>query len=365
MPSELLLARYAPSTLEPKNSIGSKWLRLLDRLDLASAVKGRRTAVKMHLGGGTGFTTIHPLFVRRLVEKLKAAGASEVFVTDTPAAVRSAAERGYTQETLGCPIVSATGTADRYCYARRVEPPVGTLSEVELAGEIADAEALVDLSHVKGHGDCGFGGASKNLSMGCVTQRTRGRLHALEGGLRWDPEKCDHCETCAENCPNGAISFDENGRFSVFWHNCKLCQHCVLICPRQAISMEGGKYEEFQRGMAATSALVLSGFASGSRLFISFLTDITVFCDCWGMTTPALVPDVGIIAGRDIVAIERASLDLVRTEDLIPGALPKGCELGPTGHLFERIHRKDPYEIVRALERLGLGSPEYSLVEVD
>lgn len=364
MASEIIFARYAPVSLEPKHSIGAKWIRLLDRLDLASAVKDRRTAIKMHLGGGTGFSTIHPLFVRRLVEKLKEAGAKEVFVTDTPYAVRSAYERGYTHETLGCPLVPATGTADRYFYKREISPPIGTLTEVELAGEIADAEALIDLSHVKGHGDCGFGGASKNLSMGCVTQRTRGRLHALEGGLKWDPEKCDHCETCADNCPNGAISF-QDGRFSVFWHNCKLCQHCALICPKQAISMEGGRYEQFQLGMAATSRAVLSGFDQGARIFINFLTDITIFCDCWGMTTPALVPDIGILAGRDIAAIEQASLDLIRTEDLIPGSLPKGLELGKTGHLFMRIHRKDPYEIVRALKALGCGSPEYSLVEVD
>ena len=83
----------------------------------------------MHLGGGSGFSTIHPYFVRKLVEKVKAAGAREVFVTDTPGAVLHAAERGYTAETLGCPLVSVTGTADRYFYKQAVKPAFLSLEE--------------------------------------------------------------------------------------------------------------------------------------------------------------------------------------------------------------------------------------------
>jgi hypothetical protein len=362
--SEVLFARYKPKTLEPKNSMGAKWLRLLDRLELASAVEGRRTAVKMHLGGGTGFTTVHPFFVRKLVQKLRDAGAKEVFVTDGPSGAGRALDRGYSQDALGCPVVSATGTQDRYFYDRSVEPPFETLRKVELSGEIVDAEAMIDLSHVKGHGDCGFGGASKNLSMGCVTQATRRDLHALEGGLIWDDQKCDHCRICMENCPNGAISFREE-RFSVFWHHCKLCQHCALICPRDAITVEGGKYKDFQKGMAIATSMVLDTFEPGTVVFVNFLTNITIFCDCWGMTTPQIVPDVGVLAGRDIVAVERASLDLIRPEDLIPGSLPEGWPLTDEGHLFERIHRKAPYVVVDCLAEMGKGSREYALAEVE
>ena len=364
MAAEVLFARYSPRTLEPKNSIGARWTRLLDRLDLGGVVRGKRTAIKMHLGGGAGFTTVHPFLVRKLVEKVKEAGAREVFATDVPSAVAWAAERGYTAETLGCRLVSGTGTADRYFYKKAIDPPFLTLSEVELAGEVIDAEALVDLSHVKGHGACGFGGASKNLSMGCVTQNTRGHLHALEGGLVWDESKCDRCNVCAKNCPNGALSF-KNDRFEVFWHNCKFCQHCVLICPNHAITMVGGKYRNFQKGMALTTAKVLGTFAPENVVFVNVLVDVTIFCDCWGMTTPALVPDIGIVAARDIVAIERASLDLIRAEDLIPGSLPAGWPLGETGHLFERVHHKDPAAVVDCLAELGCGSKEYRLVEVE
>ena len=365
MASQLLFARFKPKTLEPKNSIGAKWPRLLDKLDLASAVKGKRTAVKMHLGGGTGFTTIHPFFVRKLVEKVKEAGASEVFVTDSPGAVRNAAERGYTTESVGCQLVPVAGTADRYVYPKRIEPAFLTLEEVNLAGEIVDAEAMIDFSHLKGHGDAGFGGASKNLSMGAVDGTTRGRLHALEGGLEWDAEKCDRCKVCVENCPNGAMSFNDKDELNVFYHHCKFCQHCVLICPNKAITMEGGRYKDFQRGMALTTTEVLKTFEAGRVVFINVLANVTIYCDCWGMTTPDIVPDIGIIAGRDIVAIEQASLDMIRHEDVIPGSLPDGIELGDKGQLFERIHRKDPYVVVEHLAELGQGAREYEVVEVE
>ncbi|MBN1962156.1 MAG: DUF362 domain-containing protein [Deltaproteobacteria bacterium] len=367
MASELLFARFKPSNLEPRNSIGAKWERLLNHLDLAKVVAGRRTAIKMHLGGGHGFTTIHPLFVRKLVKKIKAAGAREVFITDSPGAVINAIDRGYTSEVVGCAIISNTGTADRYVYRHDITPPHLSLDHIELAGEIVDADALIDLSHVKAHGACGFGGASKNLSMGAVDGPTRERLHALEGGLTWEREKCNQCRACVDNCDTGAISLSDSGEWSVFYHHCRFCQHCVLICPEHAISLAGGAYDDFQRGMALTTNEVLKTFAPQYILFINFLTDITIFCDCWGMTTPRLVPDIGILAGQDIVAIEQATLDLVRSEDLIPGALPEHIKLAAeTGaHLFERIHGKNPYVIVEQLEKLNQGSHEYKIKEID
>lgn len=360
----LLYAKYAAKNLEPTNSIGSKWMRLLDSLDLAPVVKGKRTCIKMHLGGGTGFTTIHPFFARKLVEKVKAAGAKTVFITDSPGSVLQAVERGYTAETVGCPLVPLSGQTDTHFQTRAVNPPFGAFTEVDIGGEILAAEALIDFSHVKGHGACGFGGASKNLSMGCVTQRSRGRLHALEGGLEWNRTDCNHCLKCEQNCPTGAISFKQDN-FNVFYHNCKYCQHCVLICPSKALKMLGGKYRDFQRGMALTTKVVLDIFPPEHRLFINMLMNVTIFCDCWGMTTASLVPDIGILAGRDIVAIEQASLDLIKTDDLIPHSLPPGWTLGNTGHLFERVHGKDPHAVVEFLEELGQGQRTYTLQEVE
>jgi uncharacterized protein len=363
MNAQILFADYRPATLEPKDSIGAKWPRLLDRLDLARTVKGKRTAIKVHLGGGAGFTTIHPYFMRSLVAKVKEAGAREVFVTDTHNGVKGAIDRGYTPEVLGCPIVAVAGADEKDVVATPIAPPLLALSSVNVAGEILRAEALIDFSHLKGHGACGFGGASKNLSMGCFDEKTRTVLHGLEGGLEWDAEKCTLCKSCEANCPNKAISFPKD-TFNVFYHNCKLCQHCVLICPQKAITMKGGAFGDFQKGMALATAEILKAIPRESQLFITMLMNVTIFCDCWGMTTPALVPDVGILAGRDIVAIEQASLDLIRNESLIPGSLPKGWELRPGKHLFERIFGKDPFVVVEELEKMGWGTRKYSLEEI-
>ena len=128
--------------------------------------------------------------------------------------------------------------------------------------------------------------------------------------------------------------------------------------------MHGGAYADFQRGMALTTHEILKTFDPQNVIYINFLVDIAVFCDCWGMTTPRLVPDIGILAGRDIVAIEKASLDLVQERDLIPGALPEQLPLGEGKHLFERIHGKDPYLVIDYLADLGRGSREYEIREI-
>ena len=362
--SKVLFAKYAGKNLEPDNSIGAKWQRLLDALELGSVVNGKRTCIKMHLGGGTGFTTIHPFFTRKLVEKVRAAGAKSVFITDSPGSVLQAVERGYTPETVGCLLVPLSGQSDKYFEKRIVTPAFKTLQDVEIGGEVLAAEALIDFSHVKGHGACGFGGASKNLSMGCVTQRSRGMLHALEGGLDWNDKACTRCKKCETHCPNGAINMDK-GSFEVFYHNCKYCQHCVLICPSKALSMQGGGYRDFQRGMALATKTVLENFPVENRVFINMLMNISIFCDCWGMTTASLVPDIGILAGRDIVAIEQATLDFIHTENLIAGALPPKWKLGREGHLFERVHGKDPHAVIEFLEEFGLGKRKYQVREIE
>ncbi len=367
MNAELLFASFKPKNLEPKNSIGPKFERMLEALNLTSLVKDRTVAVKMHLGGGGGFSTIHPYFVRKLIAAIKNAGCKDVFVTDLKHDVDNAIDRGYTEEVIGCRMIPVCGGDESLFRTFPVEPPFKTMDRIELSGPILDAEVLIDFSHVKGHGVCGFGGASKNLSMGAVTHAMRQMLHALEGGLEWDEGKCTRCGSCVEHCPNHAMSFDDDNKLDVFFHNCKFCQHCVLICPVQAISMTAGGYVAFQHGMAMASAKLLEHFPAGRRLFINMLMDTTIFCDCWGMTTPRLIPDIGILAGNDIVAIEQATLDLVDTVDLIPGALPDGWDLSDdkTKNLFERVHHKDPYAVVRSLEQLGCGTSRYTLREIE
>ena len=233
-----------------------------------------------------------------------------------------------------------------------------------LAGkELLKADVLVNFSHVKGHGDCGFGGACKNLAMGCVPPETRRDLHQLEGDLVWKASKCTHCKKCMEVCPTRANSFNDKGEYQIFWHDCKMCQHCVLACPVKAIDIPGRNFAIFQEGLARVAKLILDQFAAGNIFHINVLTHITPFCDCWGMTTPAIVPDIGIIAGRDIVAVEEASLDSIDFKKVIPGSIPLPLKLRKGRHLFEKLHARDPYLQIRSLEKLGAGNGKYKLDE--
>jgi uncharacterized Fe-S center protein len=224
---------------------------------------------------------------------------------------------------------------------------------------------MIDFSHVKGHGACAYGGACKNISMGCVTDRTRHEQHALEGGLTWNKDDCIHCKKCIEACNHFANKFNDNDDYEIFYHHCTMCQHCVKICPTNAIKIDNNGYEDFQTGLAICTKEVLNTFEPDNVYYINVLTSITALCDCWGLTTPSLVPDIGIMASGDIVSVEQASIDSIKIENLIPVGIPEGYTLTGSGHLFEQLHGKSPYAQVQKLAEQGLGEIDYKLVNID
>jgi uncharacterized Fe-S center protein len=357
---EVLFASAKPERMERDLTLPAKFQRMLDRMPVADAVKGKTVAIKMHLGGALGYSTIHPLFVHLLVEHVKKGKPKKVFVTDD--SVKDIAKRGYTKEAFGAPISS--------CFGRNGDELVRKmtgwehLKSVLLGKPIVEADVLINLSHLKGHGDCAFGGACKNLGMGCVPSKTRQKLHSLEGDLVWDGEKCIRCGKCIEECPTDANRFNENGEYEIFWHHCKMCQHCMLACPTGAIKMSNRQFDRFQEGLARVAKLVVDTYKPGNVFHINVLTNITIFCDCWGLTTPYLVPDIGIMASEDIVAVEDASLKAIKTRDLIPGSITPPFQLGKGKHLFEKLHGRDPFVQVNSLEKLGAGTSDYRKVKV-
>jgi uncharacterized Fe-S center protein len=358
MSAKVLFASASYTGYDADVTLPAKFERMLDKMELEDKVKGKLVAIKMHVGRKIGYTTIHPLFVKSLVEKLQKWGA-KVFITDQE--VQDAAVRGYREEFLGCPVVEACGVTEKYFYEHKVD--YRSFKDCDIAGHIEDADFLIDLSHIKGHGSCAYGGACKNLAMGCVTTRTRQQIHGLEGGLNWDADKCIHCDQCIKGCNHVANSFNEDGEYEVNFHHCTYCQHCVKVCPTGALTMDDNRFDDFQAGMALATKTVVDTFAPGNIYYINFLTDITAVCDCWGLSTPALVPDIGIMASSDMVAIERACVDAIKVENLLPNGVPVGMEMGDKGHLFERLHGRDPFVQLRKLEEVGLGTQEYELVE--
>jgi uncharacterized Fe-S center protein len=343
MASRVNFASAKVKQLKAEDTLPAKFQRMLAGIDLKPMFDDQRVAVKMHVGGHLGYTTIHPMFIRFLVKAIKDAGGSP-FLTDGSFAVPGAVARGYTEEVLGAPIYPICGVQDKYRYEKEIR--YRSLEKIEV---------------------CGFGGAIKNIAMGCVTERTRGWIHAvMDTEFKWDKEKCEHCNICMENCPAQAISFSDEGDINIFSHHCRYCMHCADSCPADAIEISLDSIRYFQEGMARTTQAVLDTFEGNRVLYITMLLNITPLCDCWGFSTPSLVPDIGIMASHDIVAIEQASLDSIKSENYIPGSLPEQLEMaGGDGHLLERIWRKDPYLQVETAAEIGLGSREYELAEVE
>ncbi len=355
--------------LKADSTLPAKLDRILAKLDIADGMKDKRVCIKMHLGGHLGYSTIHPLFVRRLVSFVKAAGGHP-FVTDTLGGAMHAVERGYTAETIGCPILPAAGSGDKYYYPYRID--YKNLDELHIGGEIWDAEYLICLSHVKGHGNTGFGAAIKNIALGAMIGNTRSAMHMVQhADPYWDADKCTHfsdgCTACIDSCQVRSMRFADDGKLHVGFHECNFCKECNEACPTGALSIRDEIADSFQELTAIATNAVLSSFREGHAAFINFALNVTPYCDCWGFTTANLVPDIGVFASKDIVSVEQATLDSIDCRNLLPGTVPPPLVMSEEvgRHLFHRIHGKDPYVQVRTAERLGLGSSSYELEEVE
>ena len=336
--------------------------------------KKDKIAIKMHLGYYDGYQTIPVFFVRRIIEALKKRGGYP-FITDNPTAVYNAVNRGYTQETCGCPLIPIAGVKDG--YTTPVEINFKGFDSLDMGGVLRDADVLIDLSHAKGHGACGYGGAIKNLALGGYSGPTRWRkIHGVSQiDKYWDKEKGSpqHAKKLVDACPYGALRYDEEkGELIREYHDCHQCFTCLEIDHDiGAVKLPRESYTAFQEMMAISTKKVLDTFDPEKVFYLNFLIQITTFCDCMGMGQPPIINDIGMLGSKDIIAIETATLDLIKTEGIIEKNIPpyfKDVNLDPNEdlHPFTRLHGpyKDPYESVRFLEKMGVGNSKYELIEI-
>lgn len=352
-----------------EETLPAKMDLIVDRLRLRERVAGETVAIKMHLGGNIGYSTIHPVFVRRVV-KAVLDGGGRPFVTDHAGAVASAAQRGYTAETLGCPIYPVGGPDEKYFY--EIERPYKNIRTWRLGGLVRDATFLIDLAHVKGHPTCGFGALIKNLALGCTMGPTRAALHdTMHFDPYWFPERCKgdaHRRRIMEACPFGAIVQDRQDERQLHLHfdNCNQCKRCVPVA-EGALAIEARNFHAFQEANVIAVQILLETFAPGKAVFLSVATHMTPVCDCFGFTGQAILPDVGVFGSDDIVAAEFATLDLIGQSRLLADAVPPAMEIQPDQpHPFQQLHGpyKDPYVGPRLAAARGLGSPDYELIDV-
>ena len=370
MPSKVYFGSPKQSRLDARETLPVKLDVILDKLAIRDRVKGETVAIKMHLGGNVGYSTVHPVFVRRVVQAVKD-GGGKPFVVDLNWAEESAKERGYTAETVGCPIYPAGGVGEQYYYAHT--HPYKNLTEWRVGGAIQDASFLIGLAHIKGHPSCGFGGAFKNLALGCMMSPTRSAMHdSCHYDPYWFSEKCPDEATrqaIIASCPHGAIVQDKSNPDGLHLHieNCNQCGRCLQVAPRGSWKIDAANFYAFQQALAISVSISMSTFAPGKTSFISLATQQTPVCDCFGFTGLPVLPDAGIFGSDDIVAIDQAALDVIAQSRLIEENLPSSMEVHcREGHPYRQLHGplKDPYLVVEYGAQLGLGSREYELIDI-
>ncbi|MFW9922171.1 MAG: DUF362 domain-containing protein [Candidatus Thorarchaeota archaeon] len=355
-------------------SMGAKLEEIIAKLDFSTIEAKDKVAVKMHLGFNDGYQTVPVFFVRRVVQEIKKVGGYP-FITDNPTAVYNAVNRGYTQETCGCPIIPIAGIKDKYCYPTKID--FKGVDSIDLAGVLHDADALIDLSHSKGHGSCGYGGAIKNLALGGYAAKTRwNKIHGVVNYDKyWDAEKCspEHAEKLVKSCPMEALKYDkEKHELKVNFYDCNQCMDCIKADKEVGcLQIKEENFFAFQEMMAIATKQVLDTFDKKKIFFLNFALQITAFCDCMGIPMLPVVGEIGVLGSKDICAIEQATLDLIAKEGLIEKNVPpylKGMPLDASLglHPFQRVlgPMKNPYKVVEYAEKLGMGNRQYELIEV-
>jgi uncharacterized Fe-S center protein len=357
-----------------KSSVIGRLERTLEDIDLSRYFsKDELVPLKMHLGNPGGHSVIRPNFVKAVVDKIKKVGASP-FATDSARLkpyeyLQVASDFGYNQLTLGVPVIISDGIFG----LDSVKVKAGEiLGELQIPSAIYDATCMMVLSHVKGHIDSSYAGAIKNLAMGCVSPRPRGldwkdggrgKMHfQLDEIMTWNSDLCNFCAICAQNCPQDAIKVEKD-LFEVDDKRCWRCGRCVRVCPEKALSVPIS-YDRFHVSMAEATKAVLSTFKPGKVLYINFIFDVQPECDCMLMSDTPVIQDQGIVISDDIVAVEFASLELIKKAKPLPQSRGEGLELKEGIDVLTAIHKKDAQRQIEAAEELGLGEREYEMVEV-
>jgi uncharacterized Fe-S center protein len=350
--------------------------RLIEKLDFASSIaKGEYVAIKTHFGSEGAHRVVRPRFLRVLADAVKAVGGKP-FVCDTVRIegwdyLEVANQNGINPQSVGCPVILADGLFG--CDSIEVQAGP-TLENVNVATALYDAPAMIVVSHCKGHIQAGFGGAIKNLAMGGAAGRhrsgdwtqARGHLHAATDAsfVTRDPELCTLCLQCLHVCPLEAISETDDGELVVDDEKCWRCGRCERVCPEGAIRLDKRSDEEFHVALAEGAQAVLSTFEPSKVLYFNFVLEVQPECDCMPTADTPIVQDQGILASKDIVAVEQVTLDLINNAVPLPGSLAEDEGVKEGQRILAEVLGVDGQLHVDAATQIGLGSKEYELVEV-
>lgn len=354
-----------------KENLLQKIARLLKTAGISKIIKKRDlVAVKLHFGESGNTAFIRPVFIRKIVESIRSHGGIPFLTdcntlyagtrSDAPNHYTTAVSNGFAYSVVNAPIIIADGLRGRSEVAVAINQK--HFKEVYIGSEIIHADSLLSAAHFKGHELSGFGGTIKNLGMGCASRRGKLAQHSTVAP-KIKRKKCEGCGDCISHCSQQAISLIKQ-KAVIDKKRCIGCGECIIICPNSAIQIQWDQdIPVFMENMVEYTMGVLQN-KKDRTLFINFITDVSPACDCMDHNDAPIVRDIGMVASKDPVAIDQASVDLVNKEHALPGSCLK-TNIKPGQDKFKGIYPKVNWEIqLDYAEKVKLGSRDYELAAI-
>lgn len=356
-------------------SLTEKLQRLIKKAGITDIdMDGKFVAIKMHFGELGNLSYLRPNYAKAVADVVKECGGKP-FLTDCntlyPGSRKNALEHldcaninGFNTITTGCQIIigdGLRGTDDITVPVRNGK----YCKEAYIGRAVMDADIFISLTHFKGHESTGFGGAIKNIGMGCGSRAGKMQQHNSGKPIVHD-DLCRGCRRCAKECGSDAITY-ENGKAVINQDICKGCGRCIGACAFDAIENQNWDANEILgRKMAEYSQAVCDGRPT---FHISLVRDISPNCDCHGENDAPILPDVGIFASFDPVALDQACVDACLHATPMPNSQLSDNLADPHWH-----HHHDNFldsnpnvrwkETLEHAEKIGLGTREYELIQM-
>lgn len=344
----------------------------IDQIDM----EGKFVAIKMHFGELGNMSFLRPNYARAVVDIVKERGGKP-FLTDCntlyPGSRKNAIEHlycawenGFTPLTVGCPVIIGDGLKGTDDVAVSVEGGE-YVKEAKIGRAVMDADIFISLTHFKGHEMAGFGGTIKNIGMGCGSRAGKKDQHC-NGKPRINADKCRGCRRCLAECANNGLEFDaEKKKMSIVLDNCVGCGRCIGACNFDAIRFSNdASVKDLNCRMAEYTKAVVSG---RPNFHVSVVCDVSPTCDCHSGNDVAIIPDVGMFASFDPLALDQACVDACLKQTPLPGTQltekmdsPDFCD--HHDH-FDNVNPNTEYKSCLAhAEKIGLGSRRYEIVRI-
>ncbi len=359
----------------PSSNLLDKMERLVKRAGITNIdFKNQFVAIKIHFGEPGNLAYIRPNYAARMATLLRSLGAKP-FLTDCNTLysgrrsnavdhLESAMENGFNPISAKCEVIIADGL--KGTDYREIEINGEYCKAPKIGAAIVDADIVLTMNHFKGHEQTGFGGALKNLGMGCASVGGKLELHSASQPIV-DRENCKSCNICVKHCAHDAIHLDGSKIATIDYEKCVGCGQCVALCQYDAAVMgDGDTSERLNYKIAEYSKAVL---LDKPNFHISFIMNVSPECDCWNHNDAAIVPDLGIAASFDPVALDKACADIVINAPI----LETGNRLSDSPH-HDHLEGCDKFHIMHPetnwqaglehAEKIELGTQEYELITV-